>query len=84
MKKSELIMEYDNVLREYMKLDHMKLIKYNPNIPSNIHYYLPYHAVVKFDRLREKFELFLINLGKTRTATASMMYYIFFQPYNRI
>ncbi|XP_037819343.1 uncharacterized protein LOC119608858 [Lucilia sericata] len=54
MKKPELKMEYDNVLQEYIDLGHMKPIKYNPNTPSNTHYYLPHHAVVKLDRVTTK------------------------------
>ena len=57
-------LEYDNALKEYIELGHMKPSIYNPNTSSNTHYYLPHHAAVK----PQKFELFLIHREK-RTAT---------------
>ncbi|XP_037826545.1 uncharacterized protein LOC119614493 [Lucilia sericata] len=65
MKKPELKMEYDNVLQEYIDLGHMKPIKYNPNIPSNTHYYLPHHAVVKLDRVTTKVRVVFNASSKT-------------------
>ncbi|XP_065361992.1 uncharacterized protein LOC135955567 [Calliphora vicina] len=65
MKKPELKVEYDNVLQEYIDLGHMKLIKYNPNTPSNTQYYLPHHAVVKLDHVTTKVRVVFNASSKT-------------------
>ncbi|XP_037815968.1 uncharacterized protein LOC119606507 [Lucilia sericata] len=70
MKKPELKMEYDNVLQEYIDLGHMKPIKYNPNTPSNTHYYLPHHAVVKLDRVTTKVRVVFNASSKTSNSNS--------------
>lgn len=65
LKKPELKLEYDNALLEYIDLGHMKPVKYNPHTPSNTHYYLPHHAVVKLDRITTKVRIVFNASSKT-------------------
>ncbi|KAI8126642.1 hypothetical protein CVS40_3420 [Lucilia cuprina] len=72
----------DNVLQEYIDLGHMKLIKYNPNTPSNTHYYLPHHAVIKLDCVTTKVRVVFNASSKTSNSNTHFQRILFRKSVN--
>ncbi|XP_036346150.1 uncharacterized protein LOC118755421 [Rhagoletis pomonella] len=73
LKKGELKTSYDNVLEEYLKLNHMEVVESYEKITKGKYtsFYLPHHAVIKPEKLTTKVRV-VFNASKCTSSGNSL------------